>query len=364
MRTPEVRKKGAAAPARENSTPVQRDLSSVDVVVVRKQSAVERFGSDEDRHKRAHDSLLEVIDTLRTALKEMGHTYQVLTLDELQSSGLAFFKPSVSLMAAERPEHLLNPRARLVISVGGDGTLLHASHYLGGDVSLLGVNAFPKTSVGHLCLARPTNLRDILARIGDHTLAPRLVHRLMLTFLAGPERNRTRRPLPLALNDILVCSAHPAATSKYHLTVLQTDERESAKISAHQSTPIHAKGLEHAGLDTAKTSQVLNEEHVCSGAWIATAAGSTAAISSYGLQRLPLGSSDFLFAAREPYFRPQNFSVLDRAAFRGGRHQLQITSRMASGLVAVDGADFTDAFDQGDTVCISMEPQAGIQLYV
>src|SRR6202044_3416558 len=49
----------------------------------------------------------------------------------------------------------------LVISVGGDGTFLDASHYLEG-VPILGVNSATSSSFGHFCIANKNNVASVL----------------------------------------------------------------------------------------------------------------------------------------------------------------------------------------------------------
>ena len=57
-----------------------------------------------------------------------------------------------------RPHAEFEPTgAQLVVTVGGDGTLLAASHNVFGP-PILGVNSAPKHSVGYFCGANPKNL--------------------------------------------------------------------------------------------------------------------------------------------------------------------------------------------------------------
>ena len=44
--------------------------------------------------------------------------------------------------------------ARLVVTVGGDGTLLAASHLVGGGVPVVGINSSPRSSVGFFCAGK------------------------------------------------------------------------------------------------------------------------------------------------------------------------------------------------------------------
>src|SRR4029450_11290247 len=67
----------------------------------------------------------------------------------------------------------------LVISVGGDGTFLDASHYI-DSIPLLGINSSRSSSFGHFCLANETNLGRILDEIQRGELEPLPLLRLEL----------------------------------------------------------------------------------------------------------------------------------------------------------------------------------------
>src|SRR5690242_17749592 len=109
------------------------------------------------------------------------------------------------------------PRADLVVSVGGDGTLLAASHQIGDGVPLLGINSAPESSVGFFCGAQKGNILTMLER----ALAGKL---------RSVELTRMRVDLngkcihARVLNDALVCHASPAATSRYILRLEDGEE--------------------------------------------------------------------------------------------------------------------------------------------
>jgi len=139
-------------------------------------------------------------------------------------------------------------RARLVITIGGDGTLLTAAHHIEDGVALA-VNSAPEDSVGHF-----------------------------------------------------IAHDHPAATSRYRLTVGERDE-----------------------------------EHRSSGLWIATAAGSTAGIRSSGGRPMPLRSPRLQNRVRELYREPGREYTLE-AGFLGRAESLTVDSKMEEGHVFIDGA--------------------------
>lgn len=319
-----------------------------DVIIVRKRSALERHGSSLPKHQKSHAALMHVVDGLTDLLAKCGLTSSVVTLDELMSGSYDFYK------AAKAGQlRLINSRTQLIVAVGGDGTLLHASHFIGGQTKLIGINAVPKASVGHLCLAKDSNFAASVSRALEGRLSPKRLQRLEVSkarladngdgsnVLEEGMDSDLEASLPLALNDVLFCNSHPAATSRYGISVSLTGQPESGN-----------------------NRTVCSEDHVSSGVWISTAAGSTAAISSYGLQRLPLESSRFLIAVREPYFRPESFCTLTRASLDGREQSLTIVSHMTSAIVAVDGADFSQQIKRAEGVSLSMGSENELLLYI
>ncbi len=148
----------------------------------------------------------------------------------------------------------------LVVTVGGDGTLLAASHQCDGRTPVLGINSAPSTSVGFFCGLKPgRRLRSSLSKALEGDL-PSLA-------LARMEVRVNRRLVSRrVLNEALFCHASPAATSRY---IVQIDNEA--------------------------------ENHKSSGFWIGPAAGSTAAQHSAGGKVLPMTSKRLQFVVREPY---------------------------------------------------------------
>jgi NAD+ kinase len=201
----------------------------------------------------------------------------------------------------EVPAHALTGRARrtiaradLVVSLGGDGTLLAASHHVTAG-ALLGVNSAPGDSVGHFCSSRRADFRATLAAILDGRLRPRRLARLSLR-LDG-------RLLPEpALNDVLVAHPIPAATTRYRIAI-----------------------------------PGWVEEHRSSGLWISTAAGSTAGIRSAGGRVMPIGSRRLQFRVRELMRESGRAYRLDHG-FVAPTARLTLASKMAEGRLWIDGA--------------------------
>ena len=295
------------------------NFNDFDVVIIQKQTAFERY-KKYITDTEAHNTHVESRKILLNSLDELKMTYVLLNLDELKQSRLNFF--------AENSEHTgIYTKQKLVISLGGDGTLLHASHHVGGSVKLLGINSCPKNSVGHLCAAEPQDIKKILQEILiDKKECTKTVKRLRV-------KVETNYNIPLALNDILISNHHPAATSRYQISILD------------------------------KQMRVLQcEKQLSSGLWIATAAGSTAAIASYGFPPEPISSHKIFSASRELYVAKGEVSQLGKFILDGQTQSLSIFSRMRHGLVCLDGSDFSVQFGFGETIEISSPDSASLLL--
>ncbi|PKQ17899.1 MAG: NAD(+) kinase [Actinobacteria bacterium HGW-Actinobacteria-8] len=147
--------------------------------------------------------------------------------------------------------------ADLVVSVGGDGTFLHVARAL-GDQPLLGVNSSPSTSLGHYCAATAESFSRQLAAALAGTLRESELVRIAVTV--------DGRALPFtALNDALFANVSPAGSTRY---ALRLGEEAELQLS--------------------------------SGVWIATASGSTAAISSAGGDVMAATDRRLQYLVREP----------------------------------------------------------------
>jgi NAD+ kinase len=216
--------------------------------------------------------------------------------------------------------HFRRPgRVDLVVTVGGDGTLLDASHRV-LDTPMVAVNSHPARSVGYLAAATAPDFPALLARILRGGLRPRRLTRLLVT-VGG------RHLGPPVLNDVLFCHPNPAAMSRYHLTL-------GARA----------------------------EEHKSSGLWVATPAGSTAAIFSAGGTRDRLESRRFQFRAREPYAPPGQRVRLTHGFVRPG-DALRVESFMRQGVLFVDGSHLRFPVGMAQVLEVSTHPHP-LRLYL
>lgn len=106
----------------------------------------------------------------------------------------------------------------LVISIGGDGTALSASHYL-RDKPLLAVNSSPKTSVGALTTLSTTQLPKKLKEIKSNSLKTENLERIEVSI-----NNEILDHL--ALNDVFIANEKAYLISKYKIKLRNTEEAQ------------------------------------------------------------------------------------------------------------------------------------------
>jgi NAD+ kinase len=240
-----------------------------------------------------------------------GHIDHTETVEEVRS---ALTELGAVTAWHDRPhEFAVTGPCDLVVTVGGDGTLLAASHGIGPGVPLLGVNSAPLHSVGFFCAAVK----------GE-------VHKALAAALAGglPRAELTRMRVDLGerclhrrvLNEALFCHASPAATSRYILRVMGRDG-----------------------------TTIADEEQKSSGLWVGPAAGSTAAQRSAGGRVLPLSSHELQFVVREPYRHDGQLPRLALGTIFEGE-LLRIKNKMRQAHVFLDGDHIVHDVPIGEVV--------------
>jgi len=221
----------------------------------------------------------------------------------------------VTLALRKRVYQLGNVDGRfgLVVSVGGDGTLLDCSHQM-GKTPILGVNSDPLRSVARFSGCDLKSFPGLLEGYLGGKVKPVPVPRL--EFSINGKKSRWR-----VMNDLLVSTLSPAGTSRYVLKV---------------------------------GSRV--EEQMSSGVWISTAAGSTAAIYSAGGRVLPAKSRRFQFVVREAYQKKFGPRRLLKGVL-GPRQSIEMVSYMKEGRVFIDGANLEIPFWLGDRLQVRLSNQ-------
>lgn len=221
---------------------------------------------------RAHEEHLRTLDAVRDALGQLG--------------ARAVFR--------YRSDSRSPAGFDLVVTVGGDGTLLWASQIIGANCPVLAINSAPEDSIGYFTAGArdqvPVLLRDALAG------------KLKVTRLTRMQVDVDGEPVcKRVLNDVLFSHYCPAATTRY-----------SIRLRGRQ------------------------EEQRSSGVWVATAAGSSAAIHSAGAKVQPISSQRLQFLVREPYaLRKRGYRIL-KGSVGPGEH-LEIESHMRAGRLFIDG---------------------------
>jgi NAD+ kinase len=279
------------------------------VVVVSKRTPYGRFVEEEHdphvlrlikrkdpsvaRWKPAHDAHVATLRLVERTLKRLGARPWVL-------SG-----PRVVFDASD---------AALVVTVGGDGTLLAASHHV-GEQPILGVNSSPDHSVGFFCPANASNVEDMLVKALQGRLESLALARMQVEV---DGRLVSRR----VLNECLFCHEIPAAASRY---IVRYGRR--------------------------------SEEQLSSGLWVGTAAGSTGALQSAGGEVLPLTSETLQLVAREPFRAQGRRHRMTKVLVEPGR-KIDVTSKMHDAILFLDGPFQRTSVRLGETVTFhnSSEP--------
>jgi len=283
------------------------------VVVVAKRSMFERFIQERNDPKAV--ALYQRHD-ISVARWRQAHVSHQRTLKQVQSTLRSL---GAKLMVLRSPGVVFDASdASLVVTVGGDGTLLAASHHVGA-IPILGVNSSPAHSVGFFCPAHIGNLEQTLRGALESTLPSVLLSRMQVTV---NDRVASRR----VLNEALFCHAIPAATSRYLVTFgNRTEEQRS------------------------------------SGVWVSTAAGSTGAARSAGGKVMPFGSSRLQLVVREPYLESRRQTRPEPLAFARvvfePPESLLLTSKMADARLYLDGPYRQIPVGLGDRVVCSVSEE-------
>ncbi|XP_073133987.1 probable NADH kinase [Henckelia pumila] len=228
----------------------------------------------------------------------------------------------------------------LVITVGGDGTLLQASHLMDDRIPVLGVNSDPTRpeeleefneefdatrSTGYLCASTANNFEQILDEIIENHYEPSELARMAI-------RINSKLIPTSALNDVLLAHPCPAAVSRFSF--------RDGRNKKPSSSLVHCRS---------------------SGFRVSTAAGSTAAMLSAGGSVMPILSNDLQYIVREP-ISPGALSSLMHG-FVKFEERLEVTWFCSEGLVYIDGSHLVHSIGHGDVIELSsMAPSLKVYL--
>jgi NAD+ kinase len=278
------------------------------VLVVYKKSTYQRYVG------RAQARLEELIEHSDAAVEGLVHEHEIHQ-ETLRRAKNALHGLGARAVLRYRPEPLPEEGAwDLIVTLGGDGTLLWASHLADSSTPMLAINSAPDTSVGYFCAGDGHNVDEVLAAALGGSLKSSRLARMRVD--VGDNVISTR-----VLNDALYCHESPAATSRYILEYGGDQERQMS-----------------------------------SGVWIGPAAGSTAAIRSAGGKVLPTGSQKIQFVIREPYRGVDNRYRLVKGMVPRGE-AITITSRMTKGRIFLDGTQKVYAISIGDRVRMTLSDE-------
>lgn len=218
----------------------------------------------------------------------------------------------------------------LVITVGGDGTLLQASHFMDDSVPVLGVNSDPtqieevekfsnefdaNRSTGHLCAATVNNFQQVLDDILKGRKVPSKLSRISVHV-------NSQQLSTYALNDILIAHPCPATLSRFSFKIKKENQPFSSLVNCRSS-----------------------------GLRVSTAAGSTAAMLSAGGFPMPILSQDLQYMVREP-ISPRAASGLMHRLIKSDQY-IETTWFSKEGVIYIDGSHVCYSIQNGDTVEIS-----------
>lgn len=221
--------------------------------------------------------------------------------------------------------------ADLVVTVGGDGTLLQASHLMDESIPILGLNSDPTQlreveelcdefdatrSTGYLCAANVENFEEILDDILEGQSVPSKLSRISVSVNSKPLST-------YALNDILIAHPCPATVSRFSFKIKRGEQPCSPLVNCRSS-----------------------------GLRVSTAAGSTAAMLSAGGFTMPILSQDLQYMVREPISPGRDISGLMHGVIKSDQ-SMNTAWFTKDGLIYIDGSHVSYPIHFGDTIEIS-----------
>ncbi|KAI3939587.1 hypothetical protein MKX01_038542 [Papaver californicum] len=222
------------------------------------------------------------------------------------------------------------PVLHMVITIGGDGTILHASHFVDDTIPLLGVNSDPtkddeveefnssfdaSRSTGYLCAATVSNFEHVLDDILEGRKEPHELARVGV-------RVNNQMLSKCGLNDILISHPCPASVSRFSFKIMTCGEPISPMVNSRSSSGV------------------------------SSATGSTAAMLSAGGFQMPVSSQDLQYMVREPILsRASNASLMH--GFINSGQSMHVTWYNEDGIIYIDGSHVKHSVRHGDTIEIS-----------
>ncbi|MDE3269335.1 MAG: hypothetical protein OYH77_03515 [Pseudomonadota bacterium] len=209
----------------------------------------------------------------------------------------------------------------LVFAVGGDGTVLYANHALPSEQGLIVGVRSSRGSVGHLCAYDYRRLDLLAAAVQQNKFKATSLQRLQALITTAAHQEHTSA----VLNDFLFANSNPAATTRYMLNFRKQWET-----------------------------------HKSSGIWVATAAGSSAALRAAGGKAMAITTNKLQFLVRELY-QPLT-SDMRSAEFDCEQDMFKIVSLCDAAMLSLDGQYRMLTINYGDTIVFRPAPPLRISL--
>ncbi len=247
-----------------------------------------------------HPSVSKVIESHEEHLSTLGAVQRLLG-----DYGIDFKAVTREFMAAALASEVWD----MVATIGGDGTVLDASHFVAANVPVLGINSSVSTSHGHFCLAQFSNLAEVFEQIFSGRRKPLQLMRLQL----GVDGKALSE---LVLNEVLVAHRELGETSRYVL-----------KLNGKDYT------------------------HKSDGLLIGTASGSTGWMRSYGCKILSPRSRRFHFVTRGLIIQDGGKRACERGMLDRG-DKISVMSMMPDGVLLLDGRHIKYPFPRGSVLTV------------
>jgi len=228
-------------------------------------------------------------------------------VESLEAARQALVKLGAVAKFRHRSDDTHAQNVDLVVTLGGDGTLLWASRLVAENTPIVAINTAPRDSVGYFCAGTKHELSEVL----DAALSGKL-HVTKLTRMQVELNGQVLSKR--VLNDALYCHESPAATSRYTLCIGRA-----------------------------------REEQKSSGVWIGPAAGSSAAQRSAGGRILPIDTQELQYVVREPYEVHDTKYMFKKGLIAPGE-SLKIVSHMRAGQLYLDGPHKVHAVDMASRI--------------
>lgn len=276
------------------------------LLLVVKKTNLERHGEDLfDVHRRS-DKMLKQIEKVQLAHNQ--HHEALLALRKALNAAAINFDE----VTRDKMVYVNLSEYQLVLTLGGDGTLLSTSHFINlENLPVVGIRS-AESSVGFLCAAHYNQLEKLVSSIKNNTFVAKPILRIKAEIFSALDASHIETA-PV-LNEFLFSHLNPAATTRYQLII---DEE--------------------------------TEEQKSSGLWISAPAGSSAAILAAGGTQQDLDSKQAQYLVREPFILPQALH-LTRGFLNLAKQDFHLRNLCDQAILAVDGQHGTHPLRFGDTV--------------